>query len=180
MTPDEMSGLLAAGNGEELRRLAALVPDDEAIVEVGSYRGQSTAFLASGSTGAKVFAVDPWDLDGNVSGRFGFAEKSTRNLFEYQLRAARLWSRVTPVQGFSIDVAADWKGPQVGLLFIDGDHSENAVRADVAAWTPHLADGATVAFDDYNTPRNPGVKAVVDALGWPTVFAGTSLAVCRW
>jgi hypothetical protein len=33
-------------------------------------------------------------------------------------------------------------------LFIDGDHRYEAVRADFAAWQPHLAPGAIVAFDD--------------------------------
>lgn len=166
------------GVGDELERLAAVVPADQAIVEIGSYRGKSTAYLASGSTGARVFAVDPWDFAGNVTGRFGFAEPATRAAFEEQLRACRLWSKVTPVQGFSVDVAARWDGPKIGLLFVDGDHSEQAVRADVAAWLPHLAADAVVAFDDYGTPKNPGVAVVVDSLSWPMRLVGT-LAVCN-
>lgn len=163
----ELHGLIPPEVGAALADLAALVPSDQAIVEVGSFQGKSTCYLAEGAKagdGAHVYAVDAWDLDGNVTGRFGFAEPATREAFEQQVRSARLWSRVTPRQGFSVDVAADWNGPPVGLLFIDADHHEDNVRADYRAWSPHLAAGAVVVFDDLDTPRNPGVRVVVDEL----------------
>lgn len=161
----ELSGLLNPGIGQALYDLARHVPDDQSIVEIGSFRGKSTAHLAAGGKdghGAKVHAVDPWDLEGNVTGRFGFAEEVTRLTFEKQLRSVGLWSRVTPHQGFSVDVAEKWSGKPIGLLFIDGDHSEAAVKADFEAWKPHLGNDPVVAFDDYNTPKNPGVKRFVD------------------
>jgi hypothetical protein len=172
MRPEDLSGLIDADQGAVLRHLAAQVPADRAIVEIGSYRGKSTAFLADGAKrglGAQVWAVDPWGLAGNVAGRHGFTE--AREAFEAQLRACRLWSRVTPVEAFSTDAAAAWSGPEVELLYIDGDHAEAAVRADVAAWTPHLAADHVIVFDDLDTKRNPGVRVVVDEL----VAAGYSL-----
>ena len=144
MNLDELSGLLDVGIGDALRDLAAVVPADQAIVEIGSFRGKSTAYLAQGSKdghGAPVFAIDPWDLPGNVYGKHGFTAPEVREVFESQLRAARLWSRVTPIKAFSVDAASAWSGPPIGLLFIDGDHTEPAIRADLAAWTPHLAHG---------------------------------------
>lgn len=179
--PSDLAGLLNPGIGEALYDLARDVPADHAIVEIGSFRGKSTAFLAAGSRdghGAHVHAVDPWDLDGNPYGKHGYSAPEVRTDFERQLRACRLWSRVTPHRGFSTDVARDWTKP-VGLLFIDGDHSEAAVRADFEAWSPHLAPGAVVAFDDYATPRNPGVKSVVDSLPGRLMVLAGHLAVIR-
>lgn len=172
----ELRGLITPDVGEALRVLAAAVPADEAIVEVGSYKGKSTAYLATGAkegVGAPVFAIDAWDLPGNVYGKHGYSAPIVREEFEAQLRAMRLWSRVTPIQGFSPEIAGEWDGPPVGLLFIDADHDEKAVRADVEAWVPHLADGHVLAFDDLDTPRNPGVRVVVDEL----VAAGYHLEV---
>jgi len=163
MTPDDLSGLIPNDEGAALAVLAASVPADCAIVEIGSFRGKSTAFLASGAKsggGAPVFAVDPWDLPGNVYGKHGYNAPSVREQFEAQLRAARLWSRVTPIQAFSVDAAATWDGPEVGLLFIDGDH--DAVEADFEAWRPHLAADHVVALDDIDTPRNPKVREFAD------------------
>lgn len=173
-SPAELSGLIDADQGEVLAGLAAAVPTDQAIVEVGSFKGKSTAFLASGAKaghGARVYAVDPWDLPGNVYGKHGFSAPEVREAFEAQLRACRLWSQVTPVRAFSTDAAAAWTGPAIGLLYIDGDHTEKAVRADVSAWSPHLAAGHVIVFDDLDTKPNPGVRVVVDEL----VAAGYTL-----
>lgn len=167
MKPEDLSGLIDADQGEVLRAFAAAVPAGRAIVEVGSFKGKSTAFLADGSRvggGARVFAVDPWDLPGNPYGKHGFSAPEVREAFESQLKACRLWGRVTPVRAFSVDAAAAYDGPPIGLLYIDGDHEERAVRADVAAWSPHLAADHVLVFDDLDTKRNPGVRVVVDEL----------------
>lgn len=180
---EDLVGLITNEVGAALVDLAGLVPADQAIVEVGSHKGQSTAHLASGSkdgAGAPVFAVDPWDLPGNVYGKHGFNVPEVRAEFERQLRSARLWSKVTPIQAFSVDAAADWSGPLIGLLFIDADHEEASVRSDVEAWLPHLADGATIALDDLDTRRNPGVRVVADELvadGWNLTVRADRLAV---
>jgi hypothetical protein len=179
----DLRGLITTEVGEALRDLAAAVPADLAIVELGSFKGMSTAHLATGARdghGAHVWAVDPWDLPGNVYGKHGYSAPIVRDEFERQLRAMRLWSRITPLRAFSVDAATDWTGPAIGLLYIDADHAEAAVRADVHAWTPHLAAGHTLAFDDLDTPRNPGVRVVVEELeqaGYTLTVAAERLAV---
>lgn len=178
----DLAGLIAEDVGRALHDLAAQVDPDHAIVELGSFKGKSTCYLAAGAKagrGARVWAVDAWDLPGNVTGRFGFADPATRAEFDRQIRAARVASRVTPLQGFTTDVAARWDGPKVGLLFIDGDHAEASVVADYEAWRPHLADDAVVVFDDYRSPRNPGVAAAIDRLGLQVEEAAGWLAVAR-
>lgn len=163
----DLEGLVPDEVCKTLYDLASVVPPDQAIVEIGSYKGKSTCFLAAGAqngAGARVWAVDPWDLHGNVTGRFGFAEATTRQAFGRQIDAAGLRDRITAIRGFSVNVARKWSGPPIGLLYIDGDHREAAVRADWKAWKRHLAEGATVVFDDLDTPKNPGVRVVVDEL----------------
>lgn len=178
-----LSGLVSPEVGQALARLAAQVPEDEAIVEVGSFRGKSTCYLAAGAksgNGAKVWAVDPWDTPGNVTGRFGFAEPSTRQTFDAQVKSMRLSPRITPLQGFSSDVARGWSGPDVGMLFIDGDHSAASVLGDFVAWQPHLANRAVVVFDDYLSERSRGVKEAVDVLlGLEVTVEAGWLAVVR-
>src|SRR5690606_21305294 len=79
-----------------------------------------------------------------------------------QIRECGLWDRVTMIQGFSHEVGASWSGPKVGLLFIDGDHHQHAVRKDFASWARHLSGDAVIASDDYSQSA-PGVPAVADA-----------------
>lgn len=164
-------GLTSVAACERLADLAAQVPADQAVVEVGVFKGRSACYLAFGALhgkGARVWAIDPWDLPGkrrSSSKATPFSRTATRRKFRRQVRSVGLEDRITAVRAFSVDAAHDWQGPPVGLLHVDGDHRERAVRADWEAWRPHLATGAVVVFDDYNDrPEHAGVRAVVDSL----------------
>ena len=142
--------------------LAAAVPADRAVVEVGNYRGRSTVALALGSrsgAGAPVYSIDPHtSFVGPRGGTFGPPDQ--RALYENLTRTG-VGEEVFVVALGSPAVARSWAGPRVGLLFVDGDHRAEAVWEDVWSWWPHLADDAVVAFDDVDYD---GVARVVDAL----------------
>ena len=167
-----LDGLITPAVGNLLYERAARVPAGQAIVELGSYKGQSTAFLAAGARAGNrppVFAVDPWDKQPppGTNGRdyYRFADPYTRAVFDRQLTAVGLRSQVTALQGFSVDEAAIYDGPPVGLLYVDGDHTRDAVVADVKAWLPHLDPACTIVFDDYLwTETNHGVGEAVEHL----------------
>ena len=180
-----LDGLVSEATGLRLAELAALVPANQVIVEIGSYKGKSGCYLAEGARrglGAMVFCIDPWDLEGNVSGRFGFAALATFEAFAAQVASVKLDSQVTAIPEFSPRAASGWRLP-IGLLYIDGSHLYEDVRADYRAWALRVAVGGAMAFDDYDTPRNPGVKRVVDYIrnhnatwqGWD--FATPPLAI---
>ena len=52
----------------------------------------------------------------------------------------------------SHDAARTYSGAPIGLLFIDGWHSTEAVLDDYQSWAPHLAEDATIVFDDHTHP----------------------------
>jgi hypothetical protein len=169
-----MPGLIEPEQGLRLADLASTVPSWAAIVEVGSHTGLSTCDLGHGSTGAHVFAVDPWAAPrpGSRDDPFGLGTgRAVYDVFAGNLTAEGLWPVVTPLASTSAEVAAIWRAP-VGLLFIDAIHTEEAVRADLAAWLPHLIDTGWVALHDYDTdPTHDyyGVSVVADGMaadGW--------------
>lgn len=150
---------------DECRRLAWLAKQassDHAIVEIGSYRGKSTCFLAAGAqagNGATVYAIDLWDLgrDKLLNTKTVFTE------FQEQVASVGLTDYVVPMRGDSLTLAQFWDNP-IGLLWIDGAHDERSVRADYEAWSPFVAPGGWIAFHDYGTKSWPGVKAAVEGL----------------
>jgi MMP 1-O-methyltransferase len=171
-----LDGLVSSDVGERLYELAAGVAEEFAIVEIGSFRGKSTCYLAAGAregNGAHVWAIDAWDLPGNQPGRHRYDTAHAE--FDRQVRAMDLGEHITPIQGFSSDVAKAWKG-DIGLLFIDGSHEYPDVRADWIAWSRYLATGALVVFDDYATTRNPGVTRLVDELAESFEIGGLDTA----
>lgn len=190
-------GISYAENYGELRRLASLVPADQAVVEIGTFRGASAEVLGHGAKeggGAHVWTVDPHDLPGYRT-TTGFSRRKIRRRLnftdpEHRIAATRrlqdaglLGSRVTVINAFSTDAAEQWSGPKVGMLYLDGDHRQGAVRLDFSAWERHLASHAIVAFDDYDPRTFPGVVATVwklvdKSILTPPTFVG-GMAVTR-
>jgi hypothetical protein len=50
------------------------------------------------------------------------------------------------------------------FVYVDGSHSIEGVRRDVAAWTPKLKVGGVMCFDDYGDPLHEVGKAVDDVM----------------
>jgi len=77
--------------------------------------------------------------------------------------------RAALIESESARAAAAWDGGEIAFLFIDADHSEAAVRADVQGWRGHIGPGGVLAFHDYGNDHLPwcvGVKRAVDAFAW--------------
>lgn len=186
-----LDGKIRHEEGVRLATLAATVPADQAIVEVGSYRGKSTCYLATGAAagpGAHVYAIDLWTIGGQL-GHTGkpnisapYADPETYDVFLQQLDRAGVSNRVTPMVSSSQDAARDWEQP-VGLLFIDAEHSYQACLADIEAWAHKVVPGGWIAFHDYKS-HFPGVmRAVQERIlaspEWADVQIDQSLLTAR-
>ncbi len=144
-----VEGMISIAEARLLQRLAGQVRDG-CIVEVGSYRGRSTVALALGAPAATpVYAVEPHEaFVGVLGGVFGPEDRAA--FFRAMLRTG-CYAKVRLVNLSSREAAAGWHRP-VELLWIDGDHSEEGVCSDFAAWRPHLTRNAAIAFDDATDP----------------------------
>jgi hypothetical protein len=143
----EIDGGTSAEELSHLFELAQCVRDG-CIVEVGSWRGRSTAALALGSQRAyrvPVYAIEPHEeFRGIYGGQFGSDDRV--KFFDNMLRVGIL-DVVRLVNLSSEHVTHAWPTP-VGLLWIDGDHRYRGVRNDIIHWLPLLRPDATVVFDD--------------------------------
>jgi predicted O-methyltransferase YrrM len=134
------------------------------VVEVGSWVGRTA--IAMADAGALVYCVDTWegsddpaDDTQGVVGRLG----GPRRVFEAFARNVgdRLMRSVFPCRGPSTLWAGVWPA-KVDLVFIDGDHREEAVRADIQAWFRHVRPGGVLAGHDLGV--YPGVEPAVRGL----------------
>jgi predicted O-methyltransferase YrrM len=74
------------------------------------------------------------------------------------------------VRGFSVEVAATVADASLDFVYLDANHEEAHVRADLEAWVPKVRPGGIVSGHDY-TPKpgrkyrqgGPGVVAAVNA-----------------
>ncbi len=188
---ESFDGWLHTHEGERLAELASAVPAHLHIVECGSFAGRSTAWLiagAIGGRGAAVTAVDPWGPGAMFATSPGtqLATALERLFYENMVTLQRhlfyepIQSRLHPIKAQSIDVARNWNGETVGLLFLDGSKRP---AEDIAAWAPRLAVAATVAFHDYGNGNDPEVKRDVDKIlrsgGWTDLGLVGSLKVIQ-
>ncbi|GAA4700505.1 class I SAM-dependent methyltransferase [Streptomyces youssoufiensis] len=129
------------------------------LLEVGTYCGRSTILLAAAAreAGTVVVTVDHhrgseeqqpgWEYHDPslVDPRVGLMD--TLPTFRRTLHAAGLEGHVIAVVGKSPQVAAVWGG-RLGLVFIDGGHTDEHAGGDYAGWAPHLAQGGLLVIHD--------------------------------
>lgn len=146
------------GELDALFQLAASLPPQANIVELGSYLGASTCFLAAGvaAKGGRVTAIDEWKNETMPDGlRDTFAD--------FQRNIAGVADRVRIVRKRTSEVTAADIQPPVHLGFIDADHSYEATKSDAELLAPHLAPEGLLAFHDATTFAGVG-HAVAEML----------------
>ena len=159
MPPDEGEALGAAA----LRHLGTGV-----ALEIGTYCGKSTLYLAAAAriTGGTVVTVDHhrgseehqpgWEYHdpGLVDPAVGRID--TVGTFRRTLAHAGLEDHVVAIVGRSPQVAALWRTP-LAMVFIDGGHTDAAAVADYEGWAPWVEPGGVLAIHDvFPNPADGG------------------------
>lgn len=144
---DQVEGWLGKREGPYLYALAKIGSKKGAVVEIGSWKGKSTIWLAKGSQevkGGKIYAVDP-HVGGADQEQIGYKNVRTEEEFIANIRKAGVESMVVPVVKTSTEAVQGWNHP-IGLLWIDGDHSYESVHNDFFSWVPTLFWGGLSHF----------------------------------
>jgi predicted O-methyltransferase YrrM len=150
-----IEGWLSEAQGRALYTAAAALRGPGAIVEIGSWKGRSTVWLAHGArrAGRRVFAIDPH------AGSREDPHATTLDAFTANLARAGVAADVEPLVTTSAEAANRLRGP-VALLFVDGDHSFEGAAADALTWLPRVVEGGTVMFHDVATSGYSGPRRV--------------------
>jgi hypothetical protein len=153
--------------------------DWKLIVEIGVRLAGTGAFLLGNCPKLSYLGVDPFIIPEGDHSQPGFSHygnpdmeawyrEALRNLAPYEPRG-KLW-RMT-----SQAAAKRFSPQEADCVFIDGDHREEYVAADIDAWRSHVKPGGWLTGHDWNWPS---VRAAVLArLGTPEQRAGNVWAV---
>ena len=151
------------------------------IVEVGVWKGRSTHILARNTPGI-VWAVDHWmgtPADSDQNTLYPDAGEAAYREFKKNLRQQIAVRKVRVLRMASLEAAAHLHakyGAAFDFVFIDADHSYEAVRADILAYRPLVRRGGILAGHDY-APKWEGVRQAVDEL-LPKVSVTTTIWSC--
>lgn len=125
--------------------------DVKKIVEIGSWQGMSTNFLALTFPDASIACVDTWaGADEHVSGDAATAEtlKAIEQVFDHN--TADFASRITKFKMRSFDFLKSREPEdQYDLIYVDGSHDAGDVIIDAFLSFNALKSGGVLIFDDY-------------------------------
>jgi predicted O-methyltransferase YrrM len=194
---EDAPGFMPADEGLALYAAALRAAPLGPLLEIGTYCGKSTVYLAAAAVtcGATVVTVDHhrgseehqpgWEYHDStlvdpVSGRI-----DTLPAFRRVMHAAGLEDTVVAVVGSSAAVAALWSTP-LGMVFIDGGHTEAAAWQDYHGWAGHVMPGGLLAIHDvFPDPADGGrapyliYRAAVDSGRFVETEMTGSLRVLR-
>jgi len=146
---DKVPGHLQKNEAIFLGVLAACVPCEGAIVEIGSFKGRSTVMLAKVAAhygGGPVVAIDPHNSSILLDHSSGSTPSSFQD-FLHSVESNGVRDHVEPHLAYSTEVAKTWNCP-IRILWIDGDHTFKGAKADLDAFLPFLVPNGVVAFHD--------------------------------
>jgi predicted O-methyltransferase YrrM len=152
-------GFMPPDEGLALFRAAAAYAAAGPITEIGTYCGKSTIYLAAAARQAGQVVVTVDHHHGSEENQPGWeyhdaelVDPATGRLdtlphFRAALAGAGLEDQVIAIVGTSAAVASLWRVP-LGLLFIDGGHTDAAASTDYEGWAPWVAHGGALAIHD--------------------------------
>jgi len=144
---DQIEGLLVPGQEKVLYDAAASLKKGSTIVEIGSFKGRSAACFGLGrrDKSIKIYAIDTFAGNNKDFVRgVQFKNKQFRTDFERNMQRLKL-ENVIPVPGYSSEVGKTWR-KKIDLLFIDGSHIYEDVKADLELFFPWVKPGGWFCF----------------------------------
>ncbi len=152
--------------------------DNAHFVEVGGWLGRSAAYMAveiiNSGKKIKFDVVDIWDTSKHESyveiiKRYGISpyEQFIKNM-------QSVLHVVEPVRMLSTDAAKKYANESLDFVYIDADHTYEALKEDITAWFPKVKQGGILGGHDY-CQSFPGVIKIVDE-----VFKSPNVEEISW
>jgi predicted O-methyltransferase YrrM len=177
------TGFLSLAEGRVLRDAAARAASSGLgpLLEIGSYLGRSTLFLAAGivEAGAStvLYSLDHHHGSEEMQAGWPDHDPSLVDATSGKMDSLMRWRRriedceaddvVIGVLGRSEIIAANWTAP-LSFVFIDGGHGVDVEWADYRGWSEKITPGGLLAihdvFPDPASGGRPPYECYLDAL----------------
>lgn len=149
------------------RWLVEEIPAGGKFVEVGCWLGRSIAALHSFAQEAgktlELSVVDTFQgKPANEQHRAILAQHGGNVMKAFMANTDALKVPMTIYPKGSPESASQFSDQSLDAVFIDGDHSYEAVRADIEAWLPKVKPRGILSGHDYDMQTDPDVVRVVN------------------
>jgi len=143
-------------------------PDNGHFVEIGTWKGQSSAFLAveiiSSGKNLKLDCIDSFKGSAIEPGQMYDADNRANRLYDVFINNMKpVEGYYTPIVSDSSEAAALYENESLDFVFIDASHDFESIKRDISAWFPKVKMGGLFAGHDYAQPY-PGIIRAVNGL----------------
>lgn len=151
---------------EDLKWLAQAASDCNRIVELGSLYGASSRAMLDNSD-ARLWCIDSWRGSDTKPKRGCVSTEDDFQSFLNNIQDVR--DRVVALKMFTRGAVGLLPEGSFDLVFIDADHSYEAVRFDILNFAPLVRPGGILCGHDYGPQpmRNGLIKAVKEIVRNP-------------
>ncbi|MCH9613341.1 MAG: hypothetical protein SP1CHLAM54_03400 [Chlamydiia bacterium] len=157
--------LIANTRGLDVRRMA----------EVGVFRGDASMAFSILFPEAKLHLIDPWlaydEYLTDEAGPMSDHQIDYDNAYQHVQETFGGDPNISIHKMTSFD-AAQTIDEEFDLVFIDGNHSYESVKEDIALWSKKVKPGGLITGHDYDHVNFPGVVQAVDEAFGDEVLLG--------
>lgn len=148
-----------------------LIPACAVCAEIGVWKGDFSERVLRLRRPQEFHLIDPWQFESKYPGRWygGDVAKSQRDMDNIKDSVCRRFGKASAViihRSKSVDAATEFSDDYFDWIYIDGDHSREAVLNDLEAWHTKLKPRGVIALDDYDWRDEQGqysIRGAVDA-----------------
>lgn len=130
-------------------------PSGSRFLEVGTFAGQSFAFLAveivNSGKEIKLFGIDGFGWSGLME--------------EFMANMKPLNGDYTIIKGNSVELSETFVDHSFDFIFIDANHTYEEVKKDIEAYLPKVKKGGVLAGHDYHPIWSGVIKSVDELFG---------------
>ena len=147
-------------------------PEGGTFVELGCYKGKSTSFIGveihKRKRDINFFAVD--SFQGATNSTDANEIKAYEGISEieesYTYNVSLIGNKIKTIVSLTDEAAQYFDDSSVDVVFVDGGHSYEVVKADILAWLPKVKKGGIISGHDFNAWEGVN-KAVTEIFGTP-------------
>jgi len=131
------------------------------IAEIGVLDGEHAAEILQHCKPKELWLIDPWENYDAYQRYCGNYEK-VKKLFANN-------ENVKIIKNYSVEASKLFEDHYFDAVYIDGNHSYDYVKADIAHWLPKVKKDGFICGDDFNLQA-----------GWPGVYRATAEFIIKY